>query len=192
MLKYMLTNECNRHCSYCITRNIHCEETTSLSRVQKVLWKLRLQGNEEIMITGGEPTLSKLYSLKLLTAGLIFTRVYITTQNKKMLKERDEMHFIDAITFSLHGEEPIKVEVDIPVFAAILDEQYYKGLPMKLKKLGYAGLTINEEQRGKKTFNELLSNIKDFSIRINRLGKCMDETIILPDLKIIHDYTPYL
>lgn len=190
MLKYMLTNKCNRKCEYCITRNIHCEEELDLEKVQKILWKLRIEGQEDIMITGGEPSLSKQFETKLLIAGLIFFRVYITTQNKKLLKEK--IDWIDAITFSLHGEEPIKVEVDTPVYASILDSQYYRELPRKLKELGYSGLTINEEQRGKETFNEEIEQIENFSIRINRRGKCMNETIILPNLQVIKDFKPYL
>jgi len=196
MLKYMLTTKCNRKCNYCITKNIVVEEETNLDNVKEVLWKVRLEGYKDIMITGGEPSLSELFYSKLQLIGTIFNNVYITTQNEMLLE--DYLPFVKAISFSLHDSISQKVIPFLtysatPVYACILEDYYYYRLPFLLKDLGYKGLTINEEQRKGRHFDEKqLPEIEDFSIRVNRKGKCMNEVIILPNLKIINNFTPYL
>lgn len=195
MIKYMLTSKCNRNCEYCITKNIQKEECLDLVKIKKTLNQFK---GQDIMLTGGEPTLAKQFLPRLELIKEIAGKVYITTQNKNMLRpevNRRVKKYFDAITFSLHTEinQPPKVEVDVPVYASILAEQFYKRLPLKLKMLGYAGLTINEEQRTGTWFNEVIvEQFPKFSVKVNRKGHCMNEIIILPDLTIINDFTPYL
>jgi hypothetical protein len=188
MLKYMLTTRCNRNCDYCITRKVKCEEVTDLIAVERKLRELR-QEHEEIMLSGGEPTISKMFYEKEIMARKIFNKVFITSQNPNILKEKNRF---SAITFSLHDLRIYPIENNATVYGSILDQQYSKDLPEKMKLAGYKGLTINEEQRGTKTFTEELPNISDFSIKINRRGKCIHDTILLPNLRVIEDFTPYL
>ena len=191
MLKYILTTRCNRSCPYCISRNVKAEEELDMGKVKKTLW-LMAGKHDSIMITGGEPTIAKLFDEKVKCAKEIFEKVYLTTQNKVFL----DSEFFEAITFSLHDtkEIPFVGTTTKPVYAAILDEQYDKRLPDFLKAIGYSGLTINEEQRGKNVFKQRLPRISDgkFSIRVNKRGLCMNEDIILPDLKVINDFKGYL
>lgn len=197
MLKHMLTTACPRKCEYCITRNVHAREERDLGQIEKVYRGLS-QRHREIMLTGGEPTLVKNFRDTIGLAIHFFSKVYLTTQNPVMLKPGNGARFFDAITFSIHDEKiptveyPTSGQTDLKVYAAILAKRYTSALPYDLKHAGYNGLTVNEDQRDTKSFEEWFPMIKDFSFRINRHGKCMNETIILPDLTVINNFTPYL
>ena len=192
MLKFMLTTICNRDCPYCITKNVVSKEEMDMKKVRQVLSSLRNK-HSSIMITGGEPTMANLFKEKVLCAKKIFDEVYLTSQNIYVLKNTPLMDNFKAITFSLHDLKTIpKVENDVPVYASILDYQYHKDLSAKLRKLGYKGLTINENQRHKKAFTEKIPKLKNFSILINRVGKCLDEDIVLPNLEVINNFRKYL
>ena len=79
------------------------------------------------------------------------------------------------------------------VYLSILDFQYSKGLLREAFCKCYSGLTINEEQRAEMEFTGLKEGkIKGFSVKVNKRGHCMNETIILPNLKVIKNYKPYL
>jgi hypothetical protein len=191
MLKYMLTTKCTRTCEYCITRNVVAEEELDLDKVESKLFDLYKAGHKDIMITGGEPSCAEKFKDKVYLCGRIFPNMYITTQNPKVLPM--QLPYIKAVTFSLHDLDNIpRLGINQTVYGAILDKQYFKELPGILKDLRFSGLTINENQRGTEEFTEELENIKDFSIRVNKRGKCMNETILLPDLRVITDFSKYL
>ena len=188
MLKYMLTSYCPNSCKYCITRNVNIPETRKLNDVDEVLKRLRYK--KEIMITGGEPTMALDYVPKVALAIKWFDKVFITSMNPKVLKG-DGIY--DAITFSLHNLNKIpKVKIRTPVYASILDHLYKPELINELKEKGYSGLTINENQWGNKEFKEELPIIDNFSIRVNKIGKCLDETIILPDLRVVDGFKEFM
>lgn len=193
MIKYMLTSKCTRNCSYCITRNIKSEECNDYEKIQEVLESLK---GQQLMITGGEPTCSDYFEGKTLIAKSWFKELYLTTQNEKVLRSKFVEKYYKSVTFSLHGRNPIpKVEIDIPVYASILigEDKYKIGFIDKLKKLGYKGLTANEDQRGSQPAKKMdYWSIGGFSFKLNPKGNCMDETIILPNLKIINNFVPYL
>jgi hypothetical protein len=123
---------------------------------------------------------------------LLFNHVYLTTANPVILKT--PMVYIEAVTFSMHDKESTNliVESGNTVYASIMKKFYTPELPYKLKDQGFAGLTINENQRENDPFTEEIPEVKDFSIRVNRIGKCLDEIIILPNLEIINDFRNYL
>lgn len=193
MLKWMLTSNCNRNCEYCIVRNIKEKETTDEFKVMKTLRALRRK-HSRIMLTGGEPSMAIQFYEKLSLARYIFPEVYITTQNPKVLY--DWKCSVNAITFSLHDLKSIPhillCSPTSKIYASILDHQYSDSLARDLAFHNYSGLTINEEQRNGKEFKIKLPKIPDFSIRINHRGKCLDEDILLPNLKLINDFRPYL
>lgn len=191
MIKYLITSECNRKCEYCITKNIHQKECEDCEKIIDVLMQFR---NEHIMITGGEPTLSENFGFITMSAKMINKHIYLTSQNPEVLKRDSINMYYDAVTFSLHDYKNVpKVEIDIPVYASILSDKFFQDLPRVLRQLGYAGLTINEEQREGCYFNDsIVQEFPGFSLKINRKGNCMDDTMILPDLTVINDFTPYL
>jgi organic radical activating enzyme len=197
VLKHILTNKCTRKCSYCITRNVHEEQETDLSRVE-VLYRSISNLHPDIMLTGGEPLLADHFCDIADLAGKNFNRVFLTTQNEMALYYSVCFKMFRAITFSIHDNpERYKVLNGATVYAAVMADKYFYELPYMLKDAGFAGLTINEDQRSQDRFNECLlmaePEIKDFSIRINRRGRCMNDTImIMPDLSIINDFSNYL
>lgn len=196
MLKYIITTKCKKQCPYCITKNIQVDEYPDLQAIPYLLRNASVTTNsKEIMLTGGEPT-NNWYRFFMITGfcNMIFDKVFLTTQNVDMLSI-NLCQRIDAITFSLHERvtDPPKVEVSTPIYASILAVQFYQDLPERLKKLGYAGLTINEEQREGFYFNEsIVQEFPNFSLKINKRGHCMKDPILLPDLTLINDFTPYL
>lgn len=191
MLKHILTHACPRGCSYCITKNIKHSQELDLNRVELLYRDLRWE-HEDIMLTGGEPTVAKNWRKIAGLARNYFPEVCITTQNPEIFEDLNA-YFFDRISFSLHGAEPVCVKhCRVPVFAAILANEYSEELVKKLVNLGYSGVTINEEQRAGDSFDIELPEIKGFSFKINRRGNCMDETIIMPDLSICTDFTKYL
>jgi organic radical activating enzyme len=201
MIKYIITKECNRKCPYCISRNIHQEETDDLREVNKIFSELSKQ-YDSIMLTGGEPTLSNLFHAKLMIAFLKFKHIYITTQNPKIFIDKWARLF-DAITFSLHDVNIYKfIDVNIfklkypnvKVYASILLHQYSANLVYDLKENGWDGLMISEEQRNemKTDWPLTIPRTSNFSIKRNYIGHCLNDTIILPDLTIINNFKPYL
>ncbi|HEX2868647.1 MAG TPA: radical SAM protein [Ignavibacteriales bacterium] len=190
----MLTSRCNRKCEYCITRNIRVDSKgIEYAQIRRLYSDLSLE-HKEIMLTGGEPTLAPFLSIAVVTAKDFFEKVFITTQNPILLKPKHLGGMFNAITFSMHDKAALKEKVEngATVYASILDKFYKQDLPEKLKAQGFSGLTINEEQREGKEFTQKLPEIEGFSIKVNRKGKCMDETIILPDLRVITDFREFL
>lgn len=196
MLKHILTSNCNRKCSYCIARNIHQEQKADLKIVEEV-YKSLSQNHKEIMLTGGEPLMARHIVEITELARKHFSKIYLTTQNELALYYSICFKMFDAITFSIH-DDPARYKVlnGAKVYASVMAEKYFYDLPYILKYNGFSGLTINEDQRGYKVFNECLIHaepeIEEFSFKINRRGHCMKECIILPDLSLINDFTPYL
>jgi hypothetical protein len=96
--------------------------------------------------------------------------------------------------FSIHDKNipVVPKKLRTPVYAGILDTRYEKDLPKKLKENGFAGLTINENNWKDQEFTTEVPEIKDFSIRINRKGKCDNETMILPDLRVINTFDEFM
>ncbi len=192
MLKYMLTVKCTRSCDYCITKNVKAKTDNNILKVIYSLIKLRLKGHKEIMFTGGEPTIAKHFVLKSLIAKVIFKGLYITTQNKGWLNTWQARMF-NGITYSLHDivKLPI-IRQKVNVYGSCIDFQYYDNLAHDLQACGFSGLTINEEQRQGEKFKKELPILKEFSIRVNDKGKCLDEDIMLPNLSVINDFNVYL
>jgi hypothetical protein len=148
------------------------------------------------MLTGGEPTMVDNMDDIIMLANSFFKKLYITSQNPVVLTNSYYNQF-DAVTFSIHDKDfrPLKVEVKVPVYASVMTKNYAPNLPRVLKHLGFAGLTVNEDQfsvEGPFQMDDLDSIPSDFSFRINRVGKCLEETIILPDLSIITSFGQYL
>ena len=199
MLKYMLTTKCNRRCSYCITKNVRgVDEVVDYFKILEALKPLAKE-HRTIMLTGGEPTLAPQFNAAAAVCDQLFGEVHMTSQNPMVFKHGG-FRWLKSLTFSLHDLRlvPDPKGIGVPVYASILADQFVEGLPEYLAYMDYRGLTINDDQFGDKEFNEnrLTQNplINDwwFSIKINRVGHCLDETIILPDLSVIDDFTPFL
>lgn len=173
-----------RECSYCITKNLKVKEVYSdYKLIQAFCHAASHAGFENIMLTGGEPTLSGNFHRVERLAYTFFDKVYLTTANPKVLNTPSV--YLEAVTFSMHDEASTNyiAESGNTTYASILQYLYTPELPLKLKRQGFAGLTINEDNRGNTSFTAKLPEIKDFSIRINRKGKCMDETSFCQILK---------
>lgn len=150
------------------------------------------KGHREIMLTGGEPTMARFFLAYVNMARQVFPKVFITTQNEWVIQDYHLENTFDAVTFSIHDEVIPEVRNNSIVYASILADRYRPILASRLKLLGYSGLTINEEHRGTDVFSQEVPHVKNFSIRINRRGKCLDEEMILPDLTVITNFLNYL
>ncbi len=194
MLKHIITTECHRRCPYCLVRKLHTMDQSlnggyTIHEVEAIYRELR-QVHRSIMFTGGEPTLHRGLQDLVSLAYRIFEGVHLTTAHIKGLQWAP---LFDSVTYSLHGDTPPELPNTLGVvYASIMADQYSPSLPLTLAQKGYAGLSINEEQRSGMPFTCDLPEIEGFSIRVNHRGHCLDETIILPDLSVIRDFRPYL
>lgn len=186
MIKWAMNAECSFGCEYCVMRNVHVKESTSLLKTARTL-KFFGVLDKKIMITGGEPLQSNVFKQKLRLACQYFDEVYLTTAVHRALKG---IEGVDAITFSLHGRRPDlfnHIEEGVTVYGSILAHQYFPALPWELRSFGWAGLTINEDHRmeygGRFDEGLLPEEMENFTIRINRAGSCIDEEMLFPDLK---------
>ena len=192
MIKYMLTTRCNKKCQYCITKNVKVTDEPDLTRIFFMLRTLHKKGHKDIMLTGGEPTLHDNFEGIATYANAVGMNVFVTSQNPDILKMKLK---VEAISFSLHDIRKIPdASIYHTTYACVLAEQFFQELPDILIGKGYKGLTINENQRDNfMPFNESIVHTSPLlSLKINRTGHCMDETIILPNLKVITDFRPYL
>jgi hypothetical protein len=196
MIKHILTKECSRNCSYCISKKVYQEQNTDLNSLITLYSALaNLSGIKEIMLTGGEPTMAANFWQIVYTAISYFPKVFITTQNPSILRDETAAKAFAAITFSLHSTASISipmVNTNAVVYAGILDNLFYEELPYELKENGFAGLTINENYFGNEQFTGKVPLMDDFSIRINKRGKCINEPVILPDLSVAKSFNEYL
>ena len=199
MVKHILTTKCPRKCSYCISKNIKIEQANYnlMGSNLYYLYKELSSKHNSIMLTGGEPTQASYFDIYVVLARRYFKQVFITTQDESLLSWKDSKRHFDAITFSFHDLKVGKYAVTngSTVYASIMSHLYSDWLVINLKKLGYAGLTINENHFGTEIFNESqLPQIDGFSIKINRHHKCFkkDTVYIMPDLSIKTSFEEYL
>lgn len=199
MIKHIITLDCPRSCSYCINRNLSVKEYSGrfYKSLTNRIYYILSQCHDSIMITGGEPTLSDKFSISIILAKRYFKKVFLTTQNNIMLLWKDADDWFDAITFSIHDYNwrERKVKINTPVYASIMTHLYTNDLPLRLKGLGFSGLTINENHFGAETFDEtIIPRLEGFSIKINRRGNCIDDgtIFIMPDLSIKPSFKEYL
>lgn len=189
MIKHIITIRCNRKCSYCITKKLKIRQKNSLKHL-RAIYMYESLFDDELMLTGGEPTLATNFKWNVYYGNYYFKKIYLTTQNPKVLSDNENNNFFNSISFSLHTLKDIpEVKLKIPVYACILDNLYNPNLIKKLKALGYSGLTINEEQRNGK---KLPRSTKKFSIKINRRGKCLNDRILLPDLTVTNGFKKFM
>ena len=218
MVKHIITTECQRSCSYCISKKINIEQvdlTYELPKLQKIYETLSSQ-HESIMLTGGEPSQAYLFHVYVKLARQYFKKVFITTQDEYLLGWTGSKHYFDAITFSWHDLKTWRYAVtnDAVVYASILSHLYSDWLIKTVKELGYSGLTINENHFTTDVFDEsqliaksykarkeyidghiiLKLNDDPFTIKINRRGQCFnnDTVYIMPDLSIRESFEEYL
>lgn len=196
MLKHILTAKCERGCSYCITKNVKIKESGNLLQLDNLYKRLSAK-HKEIMITGGEPLLADFFNCKVQLAKEYFF-VFVTTQSQYLLREHNFAADFQAITFSIHDRlnplsEIYHVAHKVPVYASILADNYYEDLPHLLEQRYFSGLTINENQWGGNRFDErCLPKIKGFSIKVNRKGRCLNDTYILPDYRIVKGFHEFM
>lgn len=195
MLKHIITTSCKRRCGYCITKNMDIPQFTDLNLI-KMLYQNLSREHSGIMLTGGEPTEAEDFREISMIAWSSFKAVYLTTQNEDALINPYYRRFFEAITFSIHEPNTYRnyrVKNNAKVYAAIMTKLYEPNIAYTLKANGFAGLTINEDQRDKfDIFNEPLPRIPGFSIRVNERGKCITDKMILPDLTLTNNYSIYL
>lgn len=197
MLKYILTTNCNCRCKYCITRNmVGIHETDAMTDILNTLRTMVKDGHTHIMLTGGEPTRHRQFFIILGAALCLFDGTHITTTNLDILRYPVGEYFT-SITYSIHnlGQHIPHITISVPVYAAIMAQDYTPELPIELSRRGFSGLTINEDQRQNTHFDTdlpSLHNDPEFTYKINRVGHCMDETFILPDLSICTNFRQWL
>jgi organic radical activating enzyme len=199
MVKHIQTKECPRTCGYCISKKVTHNEAdwdTVIQNLPGIYRKLSIS-HKSIMHTGGEPCDSKHFPYYLKLARHYFEKCFITTQDDFILSWQQASYFFDAIIFSLHDLKTWRyiVKNNALVYASILPHLYNEHLPNRLKELGFAGLTINEDHFGKDIFDQSqLPVIEDFSIKINRRGQCFnqDTIYIMPDLSIHQNFDEFL
>jgi hypothetical protein len=200
MVKHILTTKCPRKCTYCISKNINIEErkpSFANSRALLGIYNSLSAKHDSIMLTGGEPSCSDNFQIAVKHAKSMFKKVFLTTQDVFFLLS-DYSNQFDAVIFSWHDYNSdlfYKIKNRATIYCSILANLYKSSLPLTLKELGYAGLTINENHFGSETFDESrLPQTENFSIKINRRGKCFeqDTVYIMPDLSIRTSFKEFL
>jgi len=205
VLKYILTAKCYNDCPYCITSKLRdFRESDSLVRILSVLRSMRIDGHSAVMLTGGEPTLHPLFFMITGAARAIFDQVHLATSNSGILDSPAAGQF-SSIVLSIHDslyEIPSALHCKTKVYGGVMAHRLQPALIDRLYSKGFSGLTINEDHRGggKTLPGSLVAQIdrdikamsERFSLKINRVGACMNETFIMPDLTIETDFTKYL
>ena len=204
IFKHIITTDCPRRCSYCLVRDVPpADELVSFAALRARYLELREAGYQEVMLTGGEPTLHPFYPAIVRLAWSVFDAVHLTTQNEGVLAGRNVWSdtLLTSVVFSIHDHSVLRRLLDsvasLPfrVYASVMASSYYSSLPAQLALCGFNGLSINEDARGTEVFDEsrIPSTCGEFSIRVNRRGRCLDDTLILlPDLTITKSFRPYL
>lgn len=204
MLKHLLTLACPRRCPYCVVRHVPpCEANLDLDKLTDAYLGLRAGGHRAVMLTGGEPLRHPDFGGVLTAACEVFREVHVMTQEPAALGL--PRCWVTSVVFSLHDyprRAPPFVRTDAPVYASVLAAQLDARLPQLLLERGYAGLTLNEDQFGggptieealaRAGANHLLSATAPLSLKLNRRGHCANETVLLPDLTVVRDFTRYL
>jgi len=202
MIKYAVTSACMNKCEYCIMRNVSRREEIDLDKVRSTLNTARALSHQ-IMLTGGEPTLSRFFNEKVEIARELFDEVYLSTANwRYMASPQVPNRHIDAITYTIHRKHDVNalinsgmyhkeiyVAIVWPQLAVIVDE-YAEAL----NHMGFKGLTVNEDHRGTAVFDEeSLVPIPGFSYKINRRGHCLDDMpIVMPDLEVEMSFSKWV
>jgi molybdenum cofactor biosynthesis enzyme MoaA len=198
MIKHIITTDCSRSCSYCISKKINIKQADYKQLIElPALYDKLSQQHDSIMITGGEPTQANLFDYYYYLARACFKKVFITTQEETLLQWKKSSLYFDAITFSWHDLKAWRYAVtnDAVVYASILSHLYSDWLVRTVHSLGYSGLTINENLFTKDVFDESqLPQIEGFSIKINRRGQCFNNgtVYIMPDLSIRENFEEFL
>jgi len=195
MIKHIVTSKCDRHCPYCISRNVHHKRSKDLEKL-RVIYKtiVNFTMDRGLMITGGEPTLVNNLQTIIDIAKDHFFNIYLTTQNPNVIT-KNLYKGIDAVTFSIHDDYTLyRVHKDIkyPVYASIMADKYIKNMESDIRERGFRGLTINEEQRNGVPFTKRVKGLQNFTCKINRKGSCLNNWFIMPDLKISRGFQEYL
>lgn len=203
MLKHLITSKCNRACDYCITRNVKEKQSTDLFALKQIYLSAYRAGHKSIMLTGGEPTLAPNFHATLFLAFTIFDEVYLTTNNINWVTKPNKFHcLLHGITISAHDFKAswmdsldFSVSMDgPPIYVSILDYQYVPGMEEWLWLNNFAGLTVGENHWGKNSFDEsiLQQPSEAFSVRVTRKGCEIGSSMILPDLRVIADFSHYM
>jgi hypothetical protein len=149
---------------------------------------------DKLMLTGGEPLQSKLFDFKFVLAKSVSLKLYMTSADPAVLFLPHRYH-LDALTFSLHNRPLANFgycDDGTPIYLSIIASQYSPLLAKEAYERGYAGLTINEEQRAGAVFDQELPELENFTYKINRRGHCLDTKIIMPDMTVIDSFAPYI
>lgn len=204
IFKHLITTDCPRSCSYCLTRNVPVVDgSVPLHEIRAKYWELFDKGYREVMLTGGEPTCHPLYSVIVKLAWSVFSRVHLTTQNEAVIAGRGGWsdRLLASMVFSIHDRAALRRLSKItnlwpfPVYASVMADFYCEELAELVRLLGFAGITVNENARGTEVFDEsrLPASSETFSVRLNRRGHCLDDMLmLLPDLTTIKSFRSYL
>lgn len=183
-------------------RNVSRREEMDLDKVRETLNVARALSHQ-IMITGGEPTISRWFNEKVRMARQLFDEVYLSTANwRYMASPQIANKYIDAITYTIHNKNDVGVLTESGIYhktiyiatvwpqMRVIDEEYVRALA----HIGFKGLTINEDHRGTEVFDDShLPDIKGFNYKINRRGHCLDDMpIIMPDLEIEMSFSKWV
>ena len=193
--RYMVTSECHRGCEYCISKNVKVAPDNDITRIANLM-RYVSKTHDSLELTGGEPTLDPKLTLKLLIAKEYFRTVSVRTAQPMHLSPL-ECKVFDHINVSAHNLDDFidKRPVDVLQFRdghtkmhmSINDHQYYAGLPKRLARHGWDGLSIWEDVWNPKPKSDLAPHTapEGFSVRHLSSDECLDQIIILPDLDII-------
>ena len=156
-------------------------------------WSLT-KDEDEITITGGEPTTHEEFFDIARLAVSSFKKVHLCTVNPLTLKSLLVEDLFTTVNFGIHTrlKDCHEVKIGIPVYAHTMLKRYTLVLPTLLSIMGFSGLTIEEDKRSNEKFTGEVLTIPGFSIRINDNKACLYNLFIMPDMTIEHDFTPHL
>jgi MoaA/NifB/PqqE/SkfB family radical SAM enzyme len=182
MIRHIITGDCPNNCS-----------GYEYSPVRLAGIYERLKDHREITITGGEPTSHPYFIHIVKVANKYFDAVHLYTTNPLVLNDLGTDNLFTTVNLGIHGilTDAHVVRIKTPVYAHVMSERYTRGLPLLLKMRKFTGLTIEMDKRRDDDPPDII-NITGFSVRINDNKACMEDTFIMPDMKIVNGFHNYL
>lgn len=194
----IINNSCNNVCKHCEISERLNSRIITLREIKRLLYNAKAKGHNNIILTGGEPTINHknlMYSIRL-ARELGIKNIALST-NGRMLVYREFVkdlisEGVNQISISINSLEPEKHDNITNVAGSY--NQTIKGM-QNLLQMDFKNININIRvtSLNQKGLGEIISSLKhigisNFYIRIAvPLGRILNNLNLLPDLKLLSE-----
>ena len=196
-IKHLLTKKCHVGCKYCLEKNVHTKDVTSIIKIADKYNELKADGYNIIDLTGGEATMHPNFLSVAILASEIFDEAHLYTADHLQYNTGAAEDLFTTVNYGWHRQVPThdlpEVKIGIPVYAQTMHYHYKEYLPQVLKDKGFSGLSINTDKHYRGVaFRPKIENLPNFSVRINDNDCYASGVLLMPNLKLVEDVGQYL